>query len=553
MKGLSEMTMKSTLAHAWPTTENRFHLPDSWLVRHRASLCLLGVLVAVVGAATSWNLQGYPGRANDDEGTYVDRAWAVLYGHHLSNYTYFWDHPFLGWMQISAWAGLTDGFSLNRHEIAVGRDFMLVVTLVSCVLVYVLARRLSMGRMSAASAVLIFGLSPVAIWYHRMVSLDNLATLWVLAAFAVAASSKRSLRVVVTSAVFFAIATWSKETIVLLLPALLWFTGQRIDKWIRRKYLWVFLIVYGGIVGLYPLLAVIKGEMLPGNGHVSFVSEIIYQLASRQGTGSLLDVHSGTFAQAQGWVRLDPWLTLGGLAVAVAGLAIARLRALTLALAIQVAYMLKGGYVPYAYITAMLPFAAVLIPGVLDAWWSGPAPGRVRKALTRLPAVLAAVAFAVIVLPHWWAWLSGQASINGFANQDAAVAWIAHHVPAGDVVVCDAYPWLDIKLDTRAAPVYLWQIDDDPGVMHQLLPRGYKSVSYLLLEPGSPLTFAALPGRPTLQAAIAHATIIKRYGDIDIYQVNGKRRPIRARHGKRHREGSARRRGRAGAGASGRQ
>lgn len=44
----------------------------------------------------SWNLQGYPGRADDDEGTYVARAWAMLYEHHLSNYTYFWDHPFFG-------------------------------------------------------------------------------------------------------------------------------------------------------------------------------------------------------------------------------------------------------------------------------------------------------------------------------------------------------------------------------------------------------------------------------------------------------------------------
>ncbi len=521
------MATKMISAQAWAAVEDKPLSLRSHFIQHKASLFLLGAATIAVGAATSWNLQGYPGRANDDEGTYVDRAWAMLYPHHLSNYTYFWDHPFFGWGQISAWAALTDGFARNQHTLALGRDFMLVVTLVSCALVYLLARRLGLGRVFATAAVLIFGLSPVAIWYHRMISLDNLATLWALAAFAVAASRKQSLNAMVTSAVFFAAATWSKETIVLILPALLWLLGQHVDRWIRKKYLIVFTVVYTGLVGLYPLLAVIKGELLPGKDHVSFVGEIIYQLASRQGTGSLLDLHSATFKQVQSWVELDPWLTLAGLAVVAAGMTVRRLRTVALALAIQVAYLVKGGYVPYAYVTAMLPFAAILIPGVFDTLWNRISVGRVSEIFARLPAIIAAVAFAVIILPQWWSSLNAQAEINGFSGQDSAIAWIDHHVPAGAIVICDAYPWLDIKLHTHATPVYLWQVDADTGVMHHLLPHGYKSVSYLLLAPNSPLTFAALPGRPTLQAAIAHSTIIKRYGSLDIYKIDDAPRKFR--------------------------
>jgi 4-amino-4-deoxy-L-arabinose transferase-like glycosyltransferase len=490
-----------------------------WLVRHRASLLLLSGATAVVGAAMAWNLQGYPGRADDDEGTYVSRAWAMLQEHHLSNYTYFWDHPFFGWAQIAAWARLTDGFALNSRAVMAGREFMLAVTLVSCVLLYVLARRLGMGRVFGAAAVLVFGLSPVAIWYHRMVSLDNLATAWALAAFVTAASRRRSLGAAVTSAVLFAAATWSKETILLLLPALLWLLGQHLERRVRKKYLLVFAIVYGGLVGLYPLLAIIKGELIPGTGHVSLVSEIAYQLASREGTGSLLDVHSQTFQQAASWVNLDPWLTFSALAVMVAGLAIRRLRAIALAIAIQLAYMAKGGYVPYAYVTAVIPFAALLVPGVLDELWQRRSAGQAGRLLTRVPVVLAALVFAVAVVPRWAGWLHAQAGVNGFADEDAAVAWIARNVPARDIVVSDAYPWLDIKLRTRATPLYLWQINDDPAVMRDLLPHGYQDISYLVLEPTSPLTFKALPGRPLLQTAIAHSVIVRRYGDIDIYQV----------------------------------
>jgi hypothetical protein len=99
---------------------------------------------------------------------------------------------------------------------------------------------------------------------------------------------------------------------------------------------------------------------------------------------------------------------------------------------------------------------------------------------------------------------------------------VAEHVPAGDIVVCDAYPWLDIKLRTHATPLYLWQIDSDPQVMRTELPDGYRDISYLVLDPDSPLTFSALPGRPTLQQAISHATVVQRFGSMVIYQVRAR-------------------------------
>lgn len=59
--------------------------------------------------------------------------------------------------------------------------------------------------------------------------------------------------------------------------------------------------------------------------------------------------------------------------------------------------------------------------------------------------------------------------------------------------------------------------------MRDLLPHGYSDISYLLLEPSSPLTFKALPGRATLRAAIAHSVVVARFGDIEIDKVNPSR------------------------------
>ena len=495
----------------------------------------LTVSLAIAGAAMGWNLQGYPGRANDDEGTYVDRAWAMIYTHHLSNYTYFWDHPFLGWATIAGWAAATDGFGRDSRSVMIGRELMWIATLASCALVYVLARRLDFRRPFAAAAVLIFAASPLGIWYHRMVSLDNLATVWLLAALVLAASRRRSWAAAIGSGICSSLAFWNKETILVLLPTVLWLLWQHTDPSTRLANISSFCVVTFSGIASYPLLAILKGELLPGRGHDSlWGEEIVYQLLTRQSTGSLLNLHSGTHAQFESWLRLDPWVLLGGTAAIVTGLAIRRLRPLALALILQFAVLIKGGYVPYAYATAMLPFAALLVAGTADTWWRpmGRMYGHHRRAagrsaalsisqLGKVPVIAAAALFVVVIAPHWFNSLQLQSSSNGFATESAAVSWISEHVPAHDIVVCDAYPWLDIKLHTHAAPVYLWQIDSDPQVMQTTLPKGYKSISYLLLEPESPLSFAALPGRPTLQQAISHATIVKRFGTIVIYRVNG--------------------------------
>jgi hypothetical protein len=519
--------------------------PDAprWTTRYLKNGALLAGSLAIVGAATGWNLQGYPGRVNDDEGTYVDRAWAMLATHHLSNYTYYWDHPFLGWATIAAWASLTDGFAREARSVMVGRELMWVVCLVSSVLLYVLARRIDIQRPFAALAVILFGASPLDIWYHRMVSLDNLATVWALGALALAASRRRSWRAAIGSGACFAVAFWNKETILLLFPSVLWLLYQHTDRSTRLANISSFCVVAFSGIASYPLLAILKGELLPGPGHDSLWGEqVVYQL-TRPGTGSLLNKHSGTFLQFHSWVALDPWLVLAGGAAVCTGLAIRRLRPFALGMLVQIAVMVKGGYVPYWFVTAMLPFAALLTAGTADAFWrpADEVSADNRRGLSRVialglrhvgkaPVAVATLVLVVVCVPHWYGWLKQHSTYNGFAQEDAAVSWVAKHVPRNDLVVCDAYPWLDIKLHTQATPLYLWQIDSDPQVMRTELPQGYRDISYLLLEPNSPLTFAALPGRPTLQQAISNSTVVQRFGSIVIYRV---RNPIHAQRGSR--------------------
>src|ERR1700689_2891898 len=105
----------------------------SRIARYRASAAVLAGLLVVVGLATAWNLEGWPGRVDDDEGTYVAQAWAIIYEHTLTHYSYWYDHPPLGWAQIALFAWVTDGFNRVAAAVFVGRQFMWCVTLISCV------------------------------------------------------------------------------------------------------------------------------------------------------------------------------------------------------------------------------------------------------------------------------------------------------------------------------------------------------------------------------------------------------------------------------------
>lgn len=252
----------------------------------------------------AWNLQGFPGSVNDDEGTYVAEAWAMVYPHHLSHYTYWYDHPPLGWATIALWAWMTDGFHRVARAVMVGREVMWLATLVSCAMIYVLARRLRFRRVSAAAAVLLFGLGPLDIWYHRMVSLDNLATMWTLAAFAIAASRRQSLAAAFWSGFCFAAATLTKETIVLLIPALVWQLWQYTSSQTRRWNMGIFGAIYILLVSLYPLMAILRGELIPGPGHVSLLWALKYQLTRQASEACWIPIAAHSVWRTRGLVLI---------------------------------------------------------------------------------------------------------------------------------------------------------------------------------------------------------------------------------------------------------
>ena len=120
------------------------------------------------------------------------------------------------------------------------------------------------------------------------------------------------------------------------------------------------------------------------------------QLLTRKASGSVFNAQSQSHQEVLTWLQLDPWLLLAALALIPLALMRRSTRAIAIALGIQAAVVLKPGYLPNMYVIGMLPFAALIVPGSLDALWRW--AGQIRfSAYTwaARTAVAAAAIFAV--------------------------------------------------------------------------------------------------------------------------------------------------------------
>jgi hypothetical protein len=439
----------------------------SWVAVHARSLALLGVLLPLAGVLHAVGMYRSPGLdVNADEGTYVSQAWAVDTWHQLSHYTYWYDHPPLGWMQLAAWMRLTDGWARAPFAVAAGREFMLVVDVVSCALLFVLARHLRASRVAAAAAVVLFAASPLALHMHRMVWLDGIGTAWLLAALVFATSPRRSLAAAVGSALCLTAAVLTKETLAVLAPIVLAVLWQHSDVRTRRYRICVFATLSASLILFYPLYAFVKDELFEGPGHVSLIWAIRWQLALRRSSGWVLDEGSDAWGLVQGWLHLDAWLLGAGVVAAVPALWSRRLRVVAVALLLQVAMMLRPGYLPAPYVVAMLPFAALLAALVPDAALRAARAHPVRRLLVALPVA----AVCVLAAPSWLAGNRAQVASPHEVPMRAAVQWVRANIPRDAHVLVDDNVWLDMVragypvASAEPSVLLIYKLGTDPSV-----------------------------------------------------------------------------------------
>ena len=509
--------------------------------RVRANWIDLSIIAVLMGLGAAVHIAGMdssPARF-DDEGTYTAYAYAVQSWHTLGHYTYWYAHPPLGWIQIAGWTWATDAFGRAPYAVAAGREFMVVCKLLAIVFLYLLARRVGMSRAGAALGVAIFAFSPLAVYFTRAALLDNIVTPWLLAAFFFAASPRSSVRGAVASGFCLAMAVLTKETALLYLPAVLLMLWQHTDRRNRRFCLGLFGAVFVLLCVGYPVYAMLKNELLIGPGHVSLEWAVRWQLFDRTGSGSIFDAKSTAHAVIRSWIDQDAWFPRLALATALPALLIRRTRAVAFAFVIQVVQLTRGGYLPYPYVIAMIPFAALTIAGVADWLWDvgsrGPS-GRWQRLWARIPrlpravllgkqvVVLAAVGWLVLIVGHAWSYPLHDLRTNDRDGGKAqALAWLEQNTTPGQYLVVDDSFWVDLVRAGHPRDHVIWftKLDVDSDVR---IPgdRQWAGISYVVLDHQDDLSVHmqadGKPSKdtvnqfPTLGKALAHARTVATFG-----------------------------------------
>ncbi|KUN98514.1 ArnT family glycosyltransferase [Streptomyces caeruleatus] len=503
--------------------------PPSRLRSSRPDLILCCLLLVAILVVQGWNIADYP-TLSDDEGTYLAQAWAVQEGRGLAHYTYWYDHPPLGWIQIALLTWIPAALSPDSMTVGTMRAAMLVISAVSAVLVYVLGRRLSLPRWAAGLGMVLFGLSPLSVVLQREIFLDNLAVMWTLLAFALAASPSRHLWHHFGAGIAAATAVLTKETMLFVLPAV-FVTMWRHSHRDTRKFALTGAVTACALIGLsYPLFALLKGELFPGSGHVSLWDGIKYQM-TRPGSGFILDQGSGSWGVLQSWLYYDRVLIVGGLAGGLLLLLTWRWSVTARALAgpscavviLALVAMRPSGYLPAMYVIQALPFLALVLAGgtasvahaVLRRRRSEGEKRYVTGARYALAAVLALAACAYVV-PRWYDGARTAVTADANAPYQAASKWLSTEVadPASTRVLVDDALWLDLVhagYEPGLGAIWFYKADLDPAVT-KTMPRGWKDLDYVVASPTVRRDAVDLPG---VRAAMEHSTPVAVFGTGD--------------------------------------
>lgn len=455
-------------------------------------LILIMAFVALV--VHGYNMFGYPLYLGD-EGIYMEQAWSVIRIAKLSPYTYFYDHAPGGWLLISAWSFLLPGqFGALGMAINSGRLLMLVLHVASVVLLYRITRKFTGSDIAAITTTGLFTLSPLGLYYQRMVLLDNIMVFWMMVSLYLVVFHRSRLITLIASGIAFGMALITKENAVFFAPVI----GYMIYVEVRNTYYfrfamagWLFTTV--AITSLYPLYALLKNEFLPSGSllsntpaeHVSLISTLLWQLGRSGGSVFNPDSQFWVFFMERWWVKDSIILVLGFAASAwntfigatdhnrhrnelIAGLFVAAFGF----------YLAKGSAMLEFYVVPILPFLALNVGMVLD------------QLLRSMAGKHAAAVFLVMFLALAALLLYGardQFFIDQTRTQTEQLQFIRSTIPANARIVIDDDLWVDLHEKAGNSPAYPnahshWKVAQDPDIRDKLLNGDWRNIDYLVLS-----------------------------------------------------------------------
>lgn len=452
----------------------------SVLLKYKKDIFIVTGILIVAFFLHSYNMFHFPYYEND-EGTYMSQARAVLYKNQLAPYTYFYDHAPLGWIQIALWIKIVGGFFVFGNAINTGRVFILLLKLLSILLLYLITKHFTNNVIFSALASLIYSVSPMGIFFQRRVLLDSIMTFWMLLSIWLVSQKTLTLYKIILSAVFFSIGVLSKETMIFLIPvyALIIHKNESISKKYRAIVIWV--VISSFIISLYPFYALYKQEFFPTQGKPVSLVETLKKQSTRGSNLPFFNSKSDFAKQWSDWIMLDSFILLGGVISTIANLLIGsfyskpKLYIPSLLIIFFGIFLMRGGLIFDFYIIPVIPLFALNIAVFINLLY--------LKDIKLYKFILTLL--MVFVILEYYIYVNKRLSFfyvkDETKPQSEVVQWIINNIPNNSKIIIDSYAYVDLKYNDRFPnAVEYVKLIYDPMIAEQYGGKELK-VDYILL------------------------------------------------------------------------
>lgn len=489
---------------------------------NRRIIIFLILLISIF--SFSFNLFNYP-YFEQDETTYLARAWSLIKYGKLAPYTYWYDHAPAGWMQMAVWLLLTGGPFTFGFSVNSGRSFMIIIFLVNNLFLLWFSKKLTRSYLPGIISIIILSFSPLSLYFMRRVLLDNIMIMWIWITLYFLLKEKLRLSHIILSGISFAIAVLTKETAIFLFPAFLYIVLIRAHIYHRRFAVSKWIISFFSILLIYILYAFLKGELFPpgflpndNKDHVSLISTAAYQM-QRGKFYPFWDKRSSFFTNFIDWTETDPFIILGGFLsisyIVILALSKKKLRYLVYITAALLLFFIRGKLIIDFYIIALLPFLAINIG--LSIYFLVRFVSKkinkykylsIEKFLT-LNILLFLVFFYINYNPYAW-------TKNETKNQIKAIEYIKKNLKEDDKIVIDMYAFLDLRekrnSNDKNFPYSDWfyKVALDKEVQRKY-QNDWKNIDYILITHESLKQFRTNPNIDFVKQAFINSDLITKW------------------------------------------
>jgi endo-1,4-beta-D-glucanase Y len=493
-------------------------------------LIMLIIALAIVIFTHGYNMFQYPYYEND-EGIYQAQAWAIVKLNQLAPYTYFYDHAPAGWMIMAFFTQIIGGFfNYNFTGISAldtGRIVILLFKIFTVLFVYGIIKNQTGKYYLGILGMILMSVSPLELYYQRRILLDNIMITLMMGSLFLISKKQITIAHTIYASIVLGVAVLTKESAIFFVPGMMLLMFLQLSPIQRKLGTILNFSFFTSVIILYPIMALLKTELLPSPNKVSLISSAFYQV-SRGARLPFWDFKSDFYYTFLIWRDKDInyiYFFFITLALTILTLLFKRnkftIGVLLMVLA-MIAFLIRGGVVLDFYILPLLPLIAILASLFLNEIIE--LSKKFIKFEIKKP-LIAILILSIVGLITFHEFKSTIGAFPYFKKDNVTTAksleFVKKNVSQDSKVLIDHALWLDLRGESgKNFPNadYFYKADYDSAIKNEKLKNDWKNIDYVV---GSHQIYKSIADgiTPLVKDAFDNSFVIADYQPTDDYNV----------------------------------